>query len=833
MKKKLSLLVLGLSLISFCADAQHFAWAKKGGSIPDYDYAFGIVSDAVGNTYVTGNFSGTATFGTFTLTSAGGTDLYLLKYDASGTIQWAKRGGGPGDDGGEGVVLNANGEIVVSGYFKSTSNFDGTTLVANGMDYDLVVLKYNVAGVQQWAKRTGGTGMELPTSMSTDQHGNYFIGGYFRGTAHFGNDSLVNVTPFMEDGFLTKMDDAGNFIWAKGIIGTTHQEWIYGISNDSLGNVFVCGGFQSDTARLGSTYILNSDATMNNPDVFYAKYNATGNLIWVKTGFGFGYKMATSIESDSIGNSYMTGFISSDITFNGQPTIYSSDNDMYVAKFDSLGNCLWLKQSTGTGEEYANEIYLDKNNHLYVAGYFWNQGVWDNDYILNADVNNNSDAVIINYDINGNVHWLAHPTGSDDASANSIATDASGNVFVTGEYAGNATFGSTILSGPGTSEIFVSKIDLLAAGIIPSPICAGATISVPYISTTTFNTGNVFTAQLSDAAGSFVSSVNIGTVSSTATSGTITSIIPVVTPIGTNYRIRVNSSNPAITGSWSNDFSVHPAPLPQELCQVTVDTLSTHNIVYWEKPTNLSGIDSFRIYREVTTNVYAHIASVHPDSLSEYHDYAANPNTTSFKYRITIFDSCGYETAPSLFHNTIHLQYLGSGNLQWTLYEIESTANPVNYYRVYRDDISSGNFLPISTTIPGGNTTYTDGAFNLYPSASYRVDVAWGIQCSPTRTTINTTRSNIKSNGMVTDIAENLELQQLSIFPNPATSQFEIKGVQSELEVRVINALGQVVFETIVTKENSRIETSSLNNGIYYLQIKNENGTINKKLIKQ
>jgi hypothetical protein len=431
------------------------------------------------------------------------------------------------------------------------------------------------------------------------------------------------------------------------------------------------------------------------------------------------------------------------------------------------------------------------------------------------------------------VHWLAHPTGSDNASANSISTDAFNNVYVAGEYEGNATFGSTILSGPGTTEIFVSKIDLLAAGTIPSPICAGATISVPYLSTATFNAGNVFTAQLSDATGSFVSAVNVGTVSSTATSGTISSTIPVATPVGTNYRIRITSSNPAITGSWSNDFSVHPAPLPQELCQVTVDTLSTHNIVYWEKPSNLSGIDSFRIYREVATNVYAHIASVHPDSLSEYHDYAANPNTTSFKYRITILDSCGYETAPSLFHNTIHLQYLGSGNLQWTLYEIESTSNPVTFYRVYRDDISSGNFLPISTTIPGGNTTYTDGAFGSYPLASYRVDVAWSIQCSPTRATINTTRSNIKNSGFVTGMPQNMELQQLSIYPNPATSHIVINGVQSELDVKVINALGQVVLETLVTKENSSIETSSLNNGIYYIQIKNENGTINKKLIKQ
>jgi hypothetical protein len=107
-----------------------------------------------------------------------------------------------------------------------------------------------------------------------------------------------------------------------------------------------------------------------------------------------------------------------------------------------------------------------------------------------------------------------------------------------------------------------------------------------------------------------------------------------------------------------------------DICLVTVDTASTHNIIIWEKqPTSL--IDSFCIYRETTSNIYTKIATIPFDSLSEYHDYDANPNTTSYRYKMSIIDTCGAESALSPFHNTIHLQNLGNGNFQWTFYQIE------------------------------------------------------------------------------------------------------------------------------------------------------------------
>lgn len=275
----------------------------------------------------------------------------------------------------------------------------------------------------------------------------------------------------------------------------------------------------------------------------------------------------------------------------------------------------------------------------------------------------------------------------------------------------------------------------------------------------------------------------------------------------------------------------------QAICMVTVDTVSTHTIIYWEKPV-IAGIDSFLIYREVTTNNYSHIGSVSYDSLSEYHDYAADPNTTSYKYRISLKDTCGNESVWSDYHNTIHLQTLGSGNLQWTLYGIENAGNPVTNYRIYRDNNNTGNFLPISSTIPGGNSTYTDVNYTSYPNANYRVDVAWGITCDPTRVTVNTTRSNIKHQTIFAGIQTNEKIfPDVTIYPNPANESItlEFDQFQGTTSVKIINVIGQIMEEEQLppstAKTLKKINVNSYSKGVYTVVIENNGIKKYKKLV--
>ena len=264
------------------------------------------------------------------------------------------------------------------------------------------------------------------------------------------------------------------------------------------------------------------------------------------------------------------------------------------------------------------------------------------------------------------------------------------------------------------------------------------------------------------------------------------------------------------------------------------------NIIIWEKPIS-TNIDSFIIYREVVTNVYNKIASINYNSLSEYHDYDANPNVTSYKYKIEVIDTCGSVSQLSNFHNSIHLQNLGNGNFQWTLYNIENSINPIQYYIMYRDNYRNGSFLPISSTIPSGNSTYTDLEYSMYPDAKYRVAALWNISCIPTKKTNeippNTTYSNIKNQESIpTGISFNNIDLSISAYPNPTNNIVNIEGLGQikKGSIQIINITGQILYtEHISSTPNiKQIDISSYYNGFYTIVIENHGIKTYKKIKK-
>lgn len=271
---------------------------------------------------------------------------------------------------------------------------------------------------------------------------------------------------------------------------------------------------------------------------------------------------------------------------------------------------------------------------------------------------------------------------------------------------------------------------------------------------------------------------------------------------------------------------------PPSICLVTVDTASTHNIVIWEKQfTNL--IDSFCIYRETATNVYTKIASVPYDSLSEYHDYAANPNVTSYRYKLSTVDTCGVESELSLYHSTIHLQNLANGNFQWTFYQIEGQLNPILSFNFYRDANNNNNFFQIGN-IPGTNSTYTDLTYNSFPDAKYVVDANWGISCTPSRAAINTTRSNIKKDKSLIFIGiDEAEFKDaLLVYPNPASGLLNINTKGGQLaSVALVNALGQTVWFEKESKSAFQISTQSLPKGVYAVIAETNKGKATTRVV--
>jgi hypothetical protein len=277
-----------------------------------------------------------------------------------------------------------------------------------------------------------------------------------------------------------------------------------------------------------------------------------------------------------------------------------------------------------------------------------------------------------------------------------------------------------------------------------------------------------------------------------------------------------------------------------------VDNNSAYNKVIWEKPMVMD-IDSFRIYREVLSS-FVHIGSVAYDSLSEYHDTTylplADPNTTNFRYKISVVDTCGNESVLSNHHRTIFLQANqgigGVVNLNWVPYE----GATVDFYRILRDTTGTGVYTAIDS-VPGTNTVYTDNAPPVVTTnVDYVLELNWAVSCTPTRATVNTSRSNIKHVGLILlGLAEqNLMNANINVYPNPATDQISIEypGGFKKYQLMLYDALGQLVISKELkgsaTNQGNNIEVMNIEGlpkGVYIVSLMTEYGSTYRRIVIQ
>lgn len=307
-----------------------------------------------------------------------------------------------------------------------------------------------------------------------------------------------------------------------------------------------------------------------------------------------------------------------------------------------------------------------------------------------------------------------------------------------------------------------------------------------------------------------------------------TVVNPVVTPPSNRtYSVALTDTVTGCVATGNTQVNIAEPP-GQPICFVTVDSGSTHSIVVWEK-TDKPATDSFIIYREISTNNYQPVGAVHGDSLSEFHDYGANPNVTGYRYKIATVDTCGNTGTGSLYHNTIHLRYLGNGNMQWNVYQIENTIiTPVNSFDVYRDSLANGNWH-LMVNVSGNQYTATDINFSQHPNALYRVVANWAYTCTAQRSGSNRVLSNIMAI-TPTGIAAADAAAEISLFPNPAFSEIFIRSDNTIEQVRLLNLNGSVI--TTIQPVNNRLDISQLPAGVYIAEIITKNATVMKRWVK-
>ena len=195
-----------------CAGEQlDVLWAKRaGGSLLDEGRATAV--DASGNIYITGRFEGTAKFGGTTLTSAGQTDVFVAKYDSFGNVLWTGSAGGLGWDTGLGVAVDGAGNVYVTGDYSGAASFGDIMLTSAGLT-DVFVAKYDSFGSILWVASAGGKEWDKGLCVAVDSTGSVCVAGRFEVTASFGGITLTG--DFAGDAFVAKYDGSGNILWAE------------------------------------------------------------------------------------------------------------------------------------------------------------------------------------------------------------------------------------------------------------------------------------------------------------------------------------------------------------------------------------------------------------------------------------------------------------------------------------------------------------------------------------------------------------------------------------------------------------------------------------------
>ncbi|MFC1976173.1 SBBP repeat-containing protein [Chloroflexota bacterium] len=358
----------------------NFVWARSMGGSND-DTGLGISADGAGNVYTIGRFQGTADFdpgpGTFNLTSAGSAgafDIFVSKLDSVGNFVWARSIGSSDQDKGFDIAVDETGNVYITGLFEGTVDFDpgpGTfNLTSTSGSADIFVSKLNSDGNFVWAQSMGGLNGDIGLRIAVDGAGNVYPNGSFRGTTDFDpGPGTFNLTSAGDaDIFVSKLDSAGNFVWAWSKGSSGFDEGL-GIVVDGTGNVYT-------TALLQDAVASSSDA-----DIFVGKLDSAGNLVWGRSMGSPGFDKGYGIALDRPGDIYITGTFHGTVDFDPGPGEFNitsdGDGDIFVSKLDSDGNFVWTRSMGGAKFEEGIGIVVDETGNIYTAGRF--QGTADFD----------------------------------------------------------------------------------------------------------------------------------------------------------------------------------------------------------------------------------------------------------------------------------------------------------------------------------------------------------------------------------------------------------------------------------------------------------------------
>jgi hypothetical protein len=356
------------------------------------DYGNKIATDMSGNLLAYGIYNGApltllnaaGTTGATLSSNEGNYDCFIAKYSPTGEVTWAAQIGGTGSDTPGSIATDSNGNVLVTGNYRSTSTFYSTnrsssnTLSFTG-NVNAFIAKYTPSGTLSWVARVTSANSNIGNSIAADSSGNVYIAGYYNSAITFYSaDQTVGPTfsynAGLWSGYFAKYSSTGSFVWGAKIESAGFQQ-AFGIATDSSNNVYVSGIFNAalNFYNSGGSNIGGTIAYRGGTSAFIAKYSSEGSFIWA-VEMGEGYTGGSDIKIDSNGDVCVIGFSFSAVKFYniggtiGTTIDYTANQETFVAKYTSAGNVRWAARVGGPSNEGASGVATDSYGNVIIAG---------------------------------------------------------------------------------------------------------------------------------------------------------------------------------------------------------------------------------------------------------------------------------------------------------------------------------------------------------------------------------------------------------------------------------------------------------------------------------
>ena len=408
---------------------------------------------------------------------------FIVKYSSTGTVLGAIaiRGENPGEYfGGTGLAVNgtnlyttgnykARGAITLrpSGYTYPDVTVGGAltrTFTAGGAN-DTVICKYGSGGNTVWAARIYGAGNDIGQYLRTDPAGNsYTVGQYGIGDLTFtdgtgvSNANAKTITSTTVDAYVAKYDTTGVPTWVARITSASSNDNANGVAVDTSGNVFVCGAYGADVTfsnangSAGNTLTWTSISVAGTTDAFITKYDSNGSNLWAAKISSTSNDSGAAVATDTSGNVFVAGnytavvsFYNTGGAFAKMLTYAGTANNVFIAKYTTDGIVSWVAQLTGSGSfNQGYGIATDPFGNVFVAGGFNSSPltIYNSSGVSNSSLTplGGLDAFIVKYTPSGGVAWTARIGSTGNDAVWGVATDAAGNVYLSGSFNAAVTF---------------------------------------------------------------------------------------------------------------------------------------------------------------------------------------------------------------------------------------------------------------------------------------------------------------------------------------------------------------------------------------------------------